>query len=72
MPNTTNPDIGSDFADNFKSARISAGLSQSRLSTETGIPKRTIENWESGANTPPEWTQRLVLAALRKLAVKEG
>lgn len=60
------------FADDFKSARHETGLSQARLSDITGIPKRTIESWESGTNTPPEWNQRLILAELRKLAVKEG
>ena len=59
------------FSEEFKTARHETGLSQARLAEKTGIPKRTIESWESGVNTPPEWNQRLILAELRKLAVNE-
>lgn len=60
------------FSDKFSFWRYETGMSQARLAERTGIPRRTIESWESGTNTPPEWNQRLILADIRKLAVKEG
>jgi len=41
------------FAEKFKAARMQAGLSQDKLSTELGITKRTIVNYESGQTLPP-------------------
>ena len=37
----------------IKGLRDRCGVSQSRFSIITGIPKRTIENWESGRSSPP-------------------
>ena len=45
----------------IKEARINAGLTQQGLSDWLGIPKRTIENWESGQRRCPEWCERLVV-----------
>lgn len=59
------------FSDDFKSVRHETGLTQAQLAEKTGIPKRTIEQWEGGHREPPEWTQRLVLAELRRLAGKD-
>lgn len=39
----------------IKEIRKNAGLTQKQLSELTGIPKRTIENWEIGSRTPPDW-----------------
>jgi transcriptional regulator with XRE-family HTH domain len=41
------------FADKLKAARMQAGLSQDKLSSELGISKRTIANYESGQTLPP-------------------
>lgn len=38
-----------------KEIRKIAGLTQKELSELTKIPKRTIENWESGKRVPPDW-----------------
>ena len=51
----------------IKEARIAAGLSQRRMAEMMGIPRRTIENWESGVNTPPEYVERLVVQELERL-----
>ena len=55
------------ISDELKRERARLGMSQQALSYATGIPKRTIENWETGVNTPPEWVQRLVLAELKRM-----
>ena len=40
------------FAEKFKIARMQAGISQEKLSTELGISLRTIKNYEGGQTLP--------------------
>lgn len=37
------------------------------MSELLGIPKRTIENWESGSRKCPEWAERLVVEKLETI-----
>ena len=60
------------FAEQFRETRQNAGLSQAALSDATGIPNRTIQDWEAGKRTPPDWTQRLVLKELASLVKRDG
>lgn len=46
--------------ENIKQLRSKYGLTQKTLSELTGIPKRTIENWEGGQRTPPDWVLTLL------------
>lgn len=55
---------------NIKEARKSAGLTQLQMSQVMGIPRRTIEDWERGVKTPPEYVERLVVEKL--LNIKGG
>lgn len=58
------------FAKQLKEARKAAGLTQQQLADLTGIPKRTIESWESEkkeGRDPAEWCQRLVLREIECL-----
>lgn len=59
------------FADELKVARSVAGISQQKMADTMLIPKRTIENWESGIATPPAYVQRWVLLELESIG-KEG
>jgi putative transcriptional regulator len=43
-----------------KELRMLSGLSQQAFSEKYGIPKRSIENWESGKRTPPEYVIKLL------------
>lgn len=52
----------------IKEARIRANISQAEMSSRMKIPKRTIEAWETGDRTPPEYVERLVVAELDRLA----
>lgn len=45
----------------IKEARTQAGWSQAILSAYLDIPKRTIENWESGVREAPEYVEKLVV-----------
>ena len=54
----------------IKEARLKAGLTQKSMSELMEIPKRTIENWESGVNTPPEYVERFILKELEEIRKK--
>jgi|GEM_PF-315863 len=51
----------------IREARTESGLTQQRLSDISGIPKRTIENWEGGQRSCPDWTERLVVNEIRRI-----
>ena len=45
----------------IKELRAETGLSQTEFGKRLGgIPLRTIQNWESGVRTPPEWVLELI------------
>ena len=52
----------------IREARKAAGLSQQGVTDALGIPKRTLQDWESGKRTPPGWAEALVVEKLEKLA----
>ena len=43
-----------------KELRELSFMSQTEFSEATGIPKRTLENWEQGKRNPPEWVMTLL------------
>ena len=49
-----------DTAKLIKELRESTGLSRKDFSEHTGIPVRTLEDWEAGRRTPPEYIPRLL------------
>lgn len=52
----------------IKEARLNAGLTQAKMAETFKIPKRTIENWETGSRKPPEWAEILILEKLRNIS----
>lgn len=52
----------------IKEARHKAGLSQQKMADLTGIPRRTIEDWERGVRKPPEWAENLIVEKLLQIA----
>lgn len=60
------------FNEELKNARIIARLTKPAAAELIGCPLRTYENWESGANTPPEYTQLHALRTLRALEPESG
>lgn len=52
----------------IKKWRKKANISQAKMGEILGIPKRTIENWESGKNTPPQYVIDLVTDKLIQLS----
>lgn len=56
----------------IKAARKRLGMTQQQLADSLGIPKRTIENWEGGVRTPPEWAMKLVLEKMESMKGEKG
>ena len=56
----------------IKELRESTGMSRKEFSEHTGIPVRTLEDWEAGRRTPPEYIPRLIAYQLEyeKLMLK--
>ncbi len=44
----------------LKELKTRFGLTQKELSEFSGIPKSTIEAWERGTRTPPEWLPKMI------------
>lgn len=55
----------------IKDARLRAGLTQQQMSDRLGIPKRTIENWEGGQRSCPEWAERLIIDKLKQITAEK-
>ena len=49
-----------DSAIIIKQLRESIGLTRKEFSEHVGIPVRTLEDWEAGRRTPPEYIPRLI------------
>jgi DNA-binding transcriptional regulator YiaG len=49
-----------DTQNKIKELRIQTGLNRKEFSEYIGIPLRTIEDWEAGRRTPPEYIPRLI------------
>lgn len=54
-----------DTAKSIKKLRESTGMSRKEFSEHTGIPVRTLEDWEAGRRTPPEYVPKLIAYQLR-------
>ena len=54
-----------DTANRIKKLRESIGMNRREFSEHTGIPIRTLEDWEAGRRTPPEYVPRLLAYMLK-------
>ncbi len=50
----------------IKQLRAATGLTQKAFAELTGIPKRTIENWEAGNRQPPDYLIKLLACYLER------
>ncbi len=53
-------------AEQIKGIRAATGLSQRAFAEKLNIPQRTVENWEQGVNSPPDYVIALIYSAVRK------
>ena len=49
----------------IRELREGIGLSRKEFSVHVGIPVRTLEDWEAGRRTPPEYIPRLIAYQLK-------
>lgn len=49
----------------LRAEREKLGMTQKQLSVLTGIPFRTIQNWEEGSRKPSPWVKKIVLFYIR-------
>ena len=59
-------------AKTIKELRESTGMSRKDFSEHTGIPVRTLEDWEAGRRTPPEYIPRLIAYQLKYEELVKG
>lgn len=51
----------------IKDKRIELGLTQQQLSDITGVPFRTIQNWEGGQRKCPDYVEKMILDKLNQM-----
>ena len=61
-----------DAAKTIKELRESIGMSRKEFSEHTGIPVRTLEDWEAARRTPPEYIPRLIAYQLKYEELMKG
>ena len=61
-----------DIAKSIRDLRESTGMSRKDFSGHTGIPVRTLEDWEAGRRTPPEYIPRLIAYQLKYEELVKG
>ncbi len=54
-----------DIAKKIMELREETGENRKEFSAHTGIPVRTLEDWEAGRRTPPEYIPRLIEYQIR-------
>lgn len=58
-----------NIAKTIKDLRESTGMSRKEFSEHTGIPVRTLEDWEAGRRTPPEYIPRLIAYQIKYASI---
>ena len=54
-----------ESANKIRKLREKTGMTRKDFSIHIGIPLRTIEDWEAGRRTPPEYIPRLISYQLK-------
>ena len=54
-----------DYSRDNKAAQRKRWNDKKRIFTDTGIPVRTLEDWEASRRTPPEYIPRLIAYQLK-------
>ena len=51
----------------IKEAREARGWSRSELARRLEAPLRTLEDWEAGRRTPPEWIEKIIVEKIERM-----
>ena len=54
-----------ESARRIRELRENSGFTRKEFSEHIGIPVRTLEDWEAGRRTPPEYIPRLIAYQLK-------
>ena len=54
-----------DISEKIRMLREQTGMNRKEFSMHVGIPIRTLEDWEAGRRTPPEYLPRLISYQLK-------
>ncbi|MBR3833838.1 MAG: transcriptional regulator [Lachnospiraceae bacterium] len=54
-----------EIQNKIKELRAQTGMNRKEFSIHLGIPLRTIEDWEAGRRTPPDYIPRLIAYQLK-------
>jgi DNA-binding XRE family transcriptional regulator len=54
------------WGERFRSLRLSLGLTQVGMTERFGIPRRTVQQWETNQVEPPLWLQPMILSYIEK------
>ena len=54
-----------EVAEKIRTLRQQTGMNRKDFSEHLGIPLRTMEDWELGRRTPPEYIPRLIAYQLK-------
>ena len=60
---------GTEFISRIKEARIKHGLTQTQVSEMTGVPFRSIQNWEAGVRNCPAYVEKMVVDIINQKPV---
>lgn len=52
----------------IKEARKAAGLTQAAAAEMIGVPKRTLEDWETDRRHPPKYVENLIVEKLLNIS----
>ena len=55
----------------IKTVRENINLTQEQVSSLTGVPVKTLRNWEQEIRTPSEWTSDLIVDRLLRIKLEE-
>ena len=61
-----------DIATKIKNLRQRTGMTRKEFSDYTQIPVRTLEDWEAGRRTPPEYIPRLLAYQIKFDEMRKG
>lgn len=56
----------------FKELREKSGMNQTKFAEYFGIPRRTVQNWELGLRTCPDYLLNLMKYKLEKENILKG
>ena len=57
---------GQEFRSEIKEARLAAELSIKQVSDLTGVPYRSLQNWEAGVRKCPDYVSKMIVTMINQ------